>query len=49
MKLDKFVYERMEENKDLFTKEEWNLIENNKELVKKIYMIGVINKIFAEN
>ena len=39
----------MEENKNLFTEEEWKLIENNQELTKKIYMIGVINKKFVEN
>ena len=49
MKLEEFVFERMQENKDLFTEEEWQLIEKNKELTKKIYVIGAINEKFTEN
>ena len=49
MNLNEFVYERMEENKELFTDKEWELIEENSELTKKIYMIGVMNKKSTEN
>ncbi len=43
--LGKFVAERIEENKKLFTKQEIMSIKNNNNLVKKIYLLGLINTI----
>ena len=41
--VDKFILERIEENKDLFTKEEMKIIKNNMIITKKIYLLGGIN------
>lgn len=49
MNLSEFVYERMKENQNLFTKKEWAIIKANQELVKKVYMIGAINREHMEN
>ena len=41
--LEKFIVERVEENKNLFTEEEMEIIKNNTILIKKIYLLGGIN------
>lgn len=41
--VEKFIRERLKENEDLFTKEEQKYISENKECVKKIYLLGFIN------
>lgn len=37
------VKERLEENKGLFSKKEYSIIEENINIVKKIYLLGFIN------
>lgn len=49
MNLNDFVYERIEENRALFSNEEWDVIESNSELIKKVYIIGVMNNKSVEN
>lgn len=44
MNLNDFVYERMEENKKLFSNTEWDVIENNTELIKKVYLMGIVDE-----
>ena len=41
--LDEFIKERIKENKELFKKEELEYIENNKECINKIYLLGFLN------
>ncbi|MCI8636970.1 MAG: hypothetical protein HFJ36_03845 [Clostridia bacterium] len=41
--LDKFVEKRLKENKKKFTKEEWEIIKDYPQMVKKIYLLGFIN------
>lgn len=41
--LDSFIEDRMKENGRLFTIGELECIRNNKECVKKIYMLGFIH------
>lgn len=41
--MEKFINERITENKELFSKEELKILEHNFYLIKKIYMIGCIN------
>ena len=41
--LDKFVEKRLKENKKKFTKEEWEIIKDYPQIVKKIYLLGFIN------
>lgn len=43
--LEKFIEERIEENKELFTEEELTAINNNNIIVKKIYLLGFKNSI----
>ncbi len=43
IRLDDFIKDRIQENKDLFTKEELEMIKNQKECVKKIYLLGFIH------
>lgn len=40
---EEIVREVMKENKELFTKEDFKIINNNFKTVKKIYLIGLIN------
>ncbi len=42
--LDKFVEKRLKENKKKFTKEEWEIIKDYPQMVKKIYLLGFINE-----
>lgn len=41
--LDNFVKEKIEENEELFLKEEIELVKNNVSTVKKIYLLGLID------
>lgn len=41
--LEEFVRERIEENKELFTKEEMNWMKENKSCINKVYLLGVMN------
>lgn len=41
--LERFIEERIKQNKELFTNKEISIINQNKEIVKKIYMLGAIN------
>lgn len=41
--VEEIVKERIEENKELFSLEEHSIIENNINLIKKIYILGFIN------
>ena len=41
--LNEFIKERIEENKELFTKDEIQCIINNNECINKIYVLGFIN------
>ena len=43
MKLEDFLDERIEENKELFTRNDLLLIEQNKELAKKLYLLGTVD------
>lgn len=40
---DEIIEERIKENKELFTEKELNYIYDNFDLVKKIYLLGLIN------
>ncbi len=44
--LEKFINERIEENKDIFTNKELKIIESNDLLAKKIYILGIADSIF---
>ena len=41
--INNFIKERIEENKSLFIEEEIQLLKNNQECMKKIYILGFIN------
>lgn len=41
--LEKFIEERIKENKDLFTKEEKKIILLNNTLISKLYLIGLLD------
>lgn len=41
--IEKVLKERIEENKKLFSKEELILLNNNVNIVKKIYLLGTID------
>ena len=41
--LKEIVKERVKENEKLFTEEELNFIKNNSKIIKKIYLLGLIN------
>lgn len=43
MDIKEFVKERIEENKNLFAKEELEVIKENEELIKKIYLLAGMN------
>lgn len=40
---EEIIKERIEENKELFSKEELCIIEKNDTIIKKIYLLGLIN------
>ena len=41
--VEKIVKERIKENEKLFSKKELKFINNNVNIIKKIYLIGLIN------
>lgn len=41
--VEEIVRKRVQENQKLFTKEELKFIENNMELMKKLYLLGLTN------
>ncbi len=41
--VQEIVRKRVQENQNLFTKEELEFIEGNMELMKKMYLLGLIN------
>ena len=43
MKIEDLIKERIEENKKLFNSKELNFIANNINIIKKVYLIGLIN------
>ncbi len=43
---DEIISKRVEENINLFNKEEIDIIINNKNLVSKLYLLGFIDSIF---
>lgn len=42
MKIEKIFEERVEENRKLFTERDISTINNNKDIIKKIYLLGLI-------
>lgn len=40
MEIKEFVQQRINENKNLFEQKELEIIENNENLIKKIYLLG---------
>lgn len=43
MKIEKIFEERVEENRKLFTEKDMLTINNNKDIMKKIYLLGLMN------
>lgn len=43
MKMDKIFEERINENRKLFNEKDMLIINNNKDIMKKIYILGLIN------
>ena len=41
--MEKLIKERIEENEKLFSVEELKIIKNNVNIVKKIYMLGLLD------
>lgn len=41
--LDRFIEQRIKENKKMFSKKELVVIKNNKSLIKKIYILAIRN------
>lgn len=41
--VEKILKERIKENEELFNKEEIALLNNNIRIIKKIYLLGLIN------
>lgn len=41
--MEKFIKERIKENKELFSKEELKIIDNNVNVVKKIYILSILD------
>lgn len=41
--VEKFIKERVEENKELFNKKELDIINQYESIIKKIYLLGFIN------
>lgn len=39
--LNNFIKERIKDNEVLFNKQEYDIINNNSDLIKKIYILGV--------
>lgn len=45
VKVVEIVKERIEENKELFTEEEFGILKNNFNIVTKIYLLGLLDEI----
>lgn len=43
--LDSFIVKRIEENKELFTRDELEFISKNSKCINKIYLLGAINSL----
>lgn len=43
IRLDDFIEDRIQENKELFTQKELECIKNHHECVRKIYLLGFIH------
>lgn len=41
--MEKFIKERIDENKGLFSKEEYRILENNMNVIKKIYILAILD------
>lgn len=41
--IEEVLKERIEENEELFNKKELSLLNNNIKIIKKIYLMGLIN------
>lgn len=41
--VENIVLERVEKNKNIFTKEEMNVILNNVNLIEKVYFLGALD------
>lgn len=41
--VEEIVKERIKENKELFNKDEYNILEGNINLTKKMYILGFMN------
>lgn len=39
--IERFLQERIEENKELFTKKEYSIMMSHMYLIKKIYILGI--------
>ena len=44
--LEKFIGERLEKNKSIFTSEELRIIKSNDSLIKKVYILAMSDSIF---
>ena len=47
--LKKFLEKRIEENKNLFSQEELEIIKQNPNLIKKIYILGIKDTNYSIN
>ncbi len=49
--MEEWIKERIKENEELFSKEELKITKNNFSLIKKMYLIGLINgrEIYKDN
>lgn len=43
--LKEFIYERIEKNTNLFSDSEMTIINNNRSLMEKIYLIGILDNV----
>lgn len=43
MKIEEIVKKRIEENQELFSKKEIEIINNNPVIIKKIYLLGLLD------
>lgn len=41
--MEKFINERIKENKELFSKEEFEVIESNMNAIRKIYILSILD------
>lgn len=43
MKIEEIVKQRVEENQELFSEKEIQIINNNPTVMKKVYLLGLLN------